>query len=422
MKSNSDIDSFFKHKLADPVDETAYREEDWDALEKMMDKGKRRGIIYWLPLLSGVAALVLIVLGWWLFKPETDNQQNTQTQIAKTSKHNQQQQVDSINKNTTTGTIPALVAAPQPKNRTEQQMPKNNHVNTPPQITFVERKADAPVAGNDQQNMPQPTAKEQPVANATALPIAGNVVAGTDTTKAVLAANNPAPLPEQRNTDMPEKGMAAAAKTKKVNDGSSIFGRPQFALTIMGAPDINGVNSFSQSKAGTNIGLLFSASFNKLTVSTGVAYSVKPYRIAYANNSYGNYYFGTDPTSVLADCRMLDIPFNVDYQFFNKNQNKISIGTGLSSYIMLQENYTYQYANPGTLGPRGYSIASPGKYFFGIVNLQATYKRQINSKVGLSLQPYLKLPLGDVGASKVRLQSAGVALGVSWSINQLKKP
>jgi hypothetical protein len=418
MKSNSDIDNFFKQKLADPVVEAGYREEDWAALEKMMDKGKRRRIIYWLPVLSGVAALVLIVLGWWLFKPEADNDQNTKQQITKAPKHNQYPKVDSINKTTDTGTAPALVVVPQPKNKTEQHATEDRYVNKSPQITYIERKGNIPVTRSDQQNVPQPNQMEQPVANTPTGVIATNV-AGVDTTKAVLA-NNIEKSPEPINTDAPEKGMAATAKTKKAISISSIFGRPQFALTIVGAPDINAVNSFNKSKTGTNLGLLISASFNKLTVSTGVAYSYKPYSIAFADYT-SNYYFRSNPTDVLADCRMLDIPINVDYQLFNKNRNKISVGTGLSSYIMLRENYTYQYADPNARGPRSYAIASPGKYFFGVVNLQATYKRQINSKVDLSLQPYVKLPLGGVGASKVRLQSAGVAVGVSWNINSLIK-
>lgn len=420
MKSNSDIDNFFKQKLADPVDEAGYREEDWSALEKMMDEGKRRRIIYWLPVLSGVAAMALIVLGWWLFKPATNNDQNTEQKITKTTKHDQHPGVDSVNKNTDTGTAPALAAVPQPKNIEGKQITGNTYFDPFPEIAHVERKGDIPVTRGDQQNVPQPTPIEQPVANAPTGVIAANVAAVVDTTKAVLA-NNTEKLPEPTSTDTPEKGMAATAKTKKAISISSIFGRPQFALTIVGAPDINAVNSFNKSKAGTNLGLLISASFNKLTVSTGVAYSHKPYSIAFADYTYTNYYFRSNPTDVLADCRMLDIPINVDYQLFNKNNNKISVGTGLSSYIMLRENYTYQYADPNTRGPRNYAIASPGKYFFGVVNLQATYKRQINSKVDLSFQPYVKLPLGGVGASKVRLQSAGVALGVSWNINPLTK-
>jgi hypothetical protein len=119
---------------------------------------------------------------------------------------------------------------------------------------------------------------------------------------------------------------------------------------------------------------------------------------------------------------MLDIPLNINYQLFNKNQNKISIGTGLSSYIMLKESYSYEYTNLYGSGSRNVNIESPGKYLFGIMNLQATYTRQVNAKVGVSVQPYLKLPLGEVGASAVKLQSAGVAVGLSWNINSLTKP
>lgn len=423
MKSNSDIDNFFKQKLAEPVDETRYREEDWDALEKMMDKSKkRRGIVYWLPVLSGIAALVLLMLGWWLFNPKANNEQNKPQRITKTPRHDQRQSIDSANRNNNTATLPSFIAEqPLKENSHEQHVRNEKHFNQLRQDIYIGKANDIPAAGNNQQNVLQQTQKEQPAGNTTPVSIAENIAPGIDTTKTVLA-NNVQPSPGQTNTDVAEKGMAATAKVKKVENDNSIFGRPQFALTIMGAPDINGVNSFSQSKTGTNVGLLFSASFNKVTVSTGVAYSFKPYSIAFANYSRDNYYFRTDPTSVLADCRMLDIPLNIDYQLFNKNKNKISIGTGLSSYIMLRENYAYEYADPSARGPRNYSIASPGKYFFGVVNLQATYKRQINSKVGLSLQPYLKLPLGGVGASKVKLQSAGVALGVSWNINPLTKP
>nr|WP_294794428.1 hypothetical protein [uncultured Mucilaginibacter sp.] len=420
MKSNSEIDNFFKQKLADPGDKTGYREEDWDALEKMMDKGKKRRIVYWMPILSGVAALFFLILGWWLFKPVKSDEQNTKQQITKTPRQNQQQSVDSVGKSNSTGIIPVTDATQQQaKNNNETGLKKGNYVTEFPQSNYMGKVDNLPVVVSNKHNAPEPIQKEQPTGNVNNVPIAQNITPAVDTTKAVLA-NNVEPLPEAAAKSDPDKGMAAKAVKSKT--GGSIFGQPQYALTIMGAPDINGVKSFGQSKTGTNIGLLFSVSFKKLTVTTGVAYSVKPYNVAFADYDPGSYYFRTKPVSVLADCRMLDIPLNVDYQLFNKNKNMISIGTGLSSYIMLHESYSYQYADPMTRGPRNYTIAAPGKYFLGIVNLQATYKRQVNSKVGVSLQPYLKLPLGDVGASKVRLQSAGVALGVSWNINPLKKP
>jgi hypothetical protein len=170
------------------------------------------------------------------------------------------------------------------------------------------------------------------------------------------------------------------------------------------------------------LGLLFSAGvYNKLTLTTGANYSVKPYNTDIANY-HTAYTFKTDPTNIEADCRVLDIPINLDYQLYNKHQNKFSIGTGLSSYIMLHESYQYYYADPTTKGPVAYTVPSSGKYFFGIMNLQATYQRQVNSKVGLSIQPYMKLPLTNIGYSQVRLQTAGVAVGLNWNINSLTKP
>jgi len=72
MKKDNDkgLDDLFKKKLEAPVDQTGYKEDDWAALEKMLDKHKKKkGIVYWLPYISSVAALLLLFLGWWNFRP-----------------------------------------------------------------------------------------------------------------------------------------------------------------------------------------------------------------------------------------------------------------------------------------------------------------------------------------------------------------
>src|SRR5258708_6336013 len=70
-ENEKEVDDLFKKKLEDPVDQASFREEDWGALENMLGKHKRKkGIIYLLPVLSGVAALLLLFLGWWAFRPQ----------------------------------------------------------------------------------------------------------------------------------------------------------------------------------------------------------------------------------------------------------------------------------------------------------------------------------------------------------------
>ena len=61
MKSEEDLDNIFKKGLEDPANHRAFNEDDWDALEQMLDTGKkRRGIVYWLPIASGIAAMLVL--------------------------------------------------------------------------------------------------------------------------------------------------------------------------------------------------------------------------------------------------------------------------------------------------------------------------------------------------------------------------
>jgi hypothetical protein len=197
---------------------------------------------------------------------------------------------------------------------------------------------------------------------------------------------------------------------------------PQYALTVWAAPDMNSVGGFQQGKVGDNVGLLFSAQLLKrFTISTGALYSDKPYLTDFSNY-HTNYNFAVQPAYVSTDCRMFDIPLNVAYTVFSKHQNSFAIGTGLSSYIMVHQGFTFNYSEPNTAGPTYYNAPGVGKYYFGILNLNATYQRQLNSRVGFSLQPYIKLPLSNVGYSQVRLQSTGIAAGLSWNFSSPVKP
>jgi hypothetical protein len=119
---------------------------------------------------------------------------------------------------------------------------------------------------------------------------------------------------------------------------------------------------------------------------------------------------------------MLDIPLNINYQVYSRQGNKISLGTGLSSYFMLREDYKFNYTDSQATGPVTYTVINKNRNILSVLNLDATYTHQINSKVGVTVQPYLKVPLSDVGASQVRLQSTGVALGLSWYLNASSKP
>jgi len=423
MKKDKDgeLDNLFKRQLGDASHtDTGYLEDDWNAFETMLDGRKKRPVIvYWLPILSSAAAVLLFV-GWLLLKQQAvpahqQNQQpitgNNPVASATTTQASQQ---------------PANNAATASSRLAMNQGSGSNGGHVVPSMRLT---------GSDQRLGVTTMHPTENTAFGGNTALADQRLPGTPTS--VLAANSyhtyetdevrTTEITAVKSKDLVGNIYHPDAITSKDDDGKAttklgFVKHPQFALTVVGASEYNSVASAGNAKSGTNVGLLFSAGvFNKLSITTGANYSTKPYNTDIANY-HTAYTFKVDPSQIEADCRVLDIPINVDYQLYNKNRNKFSIGTGLSSYIMLHESYQYYYTDPTTKGPAGFTVPGQGKYFFGIANLQATYTRQVNSKFGLSVQPYMKLPLSNIGYSQVRLQTAGVAVGVNWNINSLTKP
>jgi hypothetical protein len=428
MKKEKGIDDIFKHSLQDPVQEIGFRESDWDAFEQMLDKEKPARRIYWLPLLSAAAAVILLFLGWLMFKPEaTTTQQMAGNKPAKTG--------DQPANVTRPGQQPQVAATNPPAKVNDVISKPTNTVKDEQTTTQHNKVAQAYTANNlnkakrGKEDSSAPAGLKYPVKNGVIAQTGTDPIRSYNTLAAVslmpgitpvdysngqiLAANNIVPQSATR--------PLTASKAEGKKTGTSSF-HPLFAITALASSEINGVGSFQSASKGTNVGLMFTAGVKKLSISTGVNYSMKPYTLPF--NQYTTAYnFKSKPEYVTADCRVLDIPINIGYQVYNKSSNKITLGTGISSYIMMHESYTYDYGDQAKVyGPSYYAVQGKGKYMFSIMNLQATYERKINSNVGLSLQPYFKIPLSAIGYSQVKVQTFGVAVGLNWNINSLTKP
>ncbi|MGN6178283.1 MAG: hypothetical protein ACTHNW_03825, partial [Mucilaginibacter sp.] len=78
MEKDRELDNLFKRGFDDPAHQPDFREDDWDAMESMLDGNKKRaGIVSWLPVLAAVAAMLLIAFGLWMFMYKTPKQQQT---------------------------------------------------------------------------------------------------------------------------------------------------------------------------------------------------------------------------------------------------------------------------------------------------------------------------------------------------------
>ncbi|QEC80069.1 hypothetical protein [Mucilaginibacter ginsenosidivorax] len=466
-KHENKLDQLFRDGLTGPEDHFAFREEDWESMEQLLDKksNKKAGFIRIMYYASGIAALLLLALGLYFYN-KTDKIDPTKLQQGnanvKTSNDKKlidpagQRQGNGTIRDTTTGlaaTIPAtdtkraqggtlfgktknmVVNESIAKKQSSKintaaggrlynkaaNMAFNSAVpgNASPKIETSNKVMQADnvtqLAANKTQPLTQPTKNK--TAGIDTLFDGGKIASANNQVKSVITTN--------QNTDT-LTGKAKEQEAKKqmaIVKASAIKNRPQFSISVLAASDANAVNSFGHSQTGTNYGLQLSLRLTKkLTISTGAAYAIKPYSSTPASYSSASYNPSITPTNIQANCKVLDIPLNLSYQLYSKGSNTIGVGTGLSSYFMLKEDYRFDYSAESGWKPHNLEVRNQNTHLFGVLNINVNYQRRINSKFSAVLQPYMKLPLTGIGNGKVDLKSTGVALGVNWNIGSGFKP
>ncbi len=186
-----------------------------------------------------------------------------------------------------------------------------------------------------------------------------------------------------------------------------------FYLRLLASPDFSSINYASVNEMGSNYSVLVDYHLtNRWSISTGAIWSMKTYS-SDKEFAYGAY----TADRMAGNCRILDIPINIYYQF--RPQSKLSFysGLGLSSYIMLEEDYTYTFDTPS--GSRDFSsyYESENKEWFKMLNVSLGVQYQFAPRFHLQVEPFLKAPLAGVGEWDVKLSSMGIFMGLKYKIN-----
>jgi hypothetical protein len=438
-KENS-IDKLFSQGLNEPGDNASYREEDWDAMEAMLNGKKRKGITRsMIILISSIAAVLLLIIGWLFLAPASkpDNATQVVKKTAPVQKDSGKygppvQQLADLKSNTLSANDSSAMSA-NAGGRKSKSFFTLSAVPGGRKITgidtygvnplYITKTPDTIFTGKTTRNVAgNVTRYDTIITDKTADYVKVDTIITNKT--AVIASNRADTIKKRELVSVMDdvRPNKKPAKSHRSPGGAAMAFKPTFALSFVASPDVNSVKGFSQNKVGTNAGLLLTVGVaRKWSITTGAIYADKPYQTDFANYATA-YKFNTNPQSVSASCIVLDIPINVGYQVYNKGANKFSLGTGLSSYIMLRENYTFNYAGDYPGGPATYNIRNRNQHILGILNLNATYQREISSKFGVAVQPYYKVPLTGIGYGQVNLKSAGVAVGLTWNINPGTKP
>lgn len=419
-----DIDQLFREGLNPEQAPIAIPEEGWEKMEARLNRydRKKRSIV-WLVRLGSVAALILLFFALGILITDRVPPLDEQAMVK------QKEQTPQVNRS-----IPMDSLEKENNSKANEQIQEQKPVGKQAQQAILTPKAqkgksetnDLLAQKRDQQHQALQKVSAQKMAENKSLtedtlqkvnPVKENTTAEPEV---IAREQNPPvsePLPPVNEKSSEEEKPLYSAVEEPIQQRVAERRVPKMALSLMAAPAYNGVNNLNNGSMGGDFGLLLSLVIApKLSVSTGGIYAKKLYETGFRdynpkNNIWHEYY----PQTVNADCRVLDIPVNLSYTFFKAKGRTISLGTGISSYIMLREDYRFTYAETDPDTPLSYSVVNENRHWLSVVNFQASIEQRLSKRISISLQPYMKIPTRNIGFAGVKLESLGMAANLNWN-------
>lgn len=200
----------------------------------------------------------------------------------------------------------------------------------------------------------------------------------------------------------------------------SSFFRKGLGVRAIIAPDLSYITMNQMMQQPTlALGILLDYRFSKRwSMQAGAIKTVKLYHATGEQYHWPDSWSGQKarPIDISAECKILDIPINFRYDMSQGNKSRWFATTGVSNYIMLNEKYNYTYP------PNSYNIkwktweGTTGNYWLGVLNISMGFERQIGRNWSFQAEPYLKMPLAQVGMGKVMLSTSGVYISARYRL------
>lgn len=183
-------------------------------------------------------------------------------------------------------------------------------------------------------------------------------------------------------------------------------------------PDFNSTNNLVGGKG--NIAFGFSIGFGlfkRVSLQTGINYGSKNYTANSYNYTFSNPYVASKIAKIDADCRVLEIPLRASFALLDFKKSSIDLNAGLSSYLMLKEDYNFIYTAASGQANRLVEKTNANQHYLSVIDLSATYNIKLKSKkFAFGLEPYVKIPLSGIGEGNVRLKSSGISLKLRYDV------
>jgi|GEM_PF-6865157 hypothetical protein len=440
----------FEERLFKASEEHAYafQENDWDVLQALLEKKKkRRAFIFWL---NGLGLLLIASSFAVYFAMQDDTIQEAkhvftteEVSVAESTVYSndsakERDAINTLNTNTTHQTIEDtkqiesntvaqnsistnafLNSTPQQRSNSSNNSNNNNN-NSSTNPPNIEENKDLP---KEQEANNIITAEMEIVTKVEdTVQLSNSENSAAEKLDSLLAKSDsldvkPDSLLAKLNNDSTAK-LASVEKKKKVKDSTS-YSRVSLLFSV--TPDLSFTQlvDFSKLQLSAYLGAEVNITRNFSTI-LGVAYSNKCYVARVSDYTPGKPKFwtgGVKPREVNASCSVLDMSIALRYYhtFNGMSKTRFFAEVGSSSYLMMKEQYNFTYDTPNPSLIQQWNVKSGIVYSFSVLNFGIGVERKIKEHWMIQANPKFQMPLSALGWGSVKFSSAGLNMTLKYS-------
>lgn len=401
-KHNKDpVEQFFRKQAQDY--HIPYREDDWLKLEQKLDLLAAQRIHRKRMIWMAAASLLIISMLTWATIENRLRIKELRMQMADSQQQAPQPETE----------LQPFTGVPPDQDRPDQdqdQQAPDFHVHDAPAEAPADASTDAPTdASTDAPTDASTDAPTDAPADATADAIADDpAVYPSDTPfEDPVVRPRPAAVTHEILARMPEPDPVAAPSRLAVGIRLS----PVYSTA--GSP----VNAY-ESGYGAGLSLEYRLT-SRLTVATGAGYSVVRYSAT--GNDYAlsaSNFPGQQITDMSGECRILDIPVTIQLRLFEFERSRVFGTAGLLTYVMLNEAYTFKTGNyyQNSASDIRWQERTGTWHWFSNAGFSVGYERDLHRNWSLRAEPYVRVPVREVGWASVRLYTIGTMFSIQYRL------
>lgn len=204
-----------------------------------------------------------------------------------------------------------------------------------------------------------------------------------------------------------------------IDESSYHFNSSRIGIGFAVSPDKSSTGlSSNYGETGYRIGIKgeFRLSDN-LYLTAGVLASNVYYATSgsrYSPPEYWNH--GVNPDHTTAICMILDIPIGFKYNVINFNGSRLFATAGFTSYIMLREDYRFDYKSGYKSLESNLVVNNGSRHLFNNINLSVGYELELFPSWNLRAEPFINVPVSGVGWGDVKLYSIGSYISIIYQL------